>query len=278
MREKNIVIISDLQVPYHDKRAVKNLIAFLRDYRPDAVVSVGDDADSPEPSRWARGTALEFAGTLQRGLDKTREIHAAIRGAVGDVPYHISRSNHGDRLRAYVARYAPALLSLRSLDMAELLGYRELEIQYHEKPWTVAPGWVCAHGDEVSLSPIAGRTASRLSEKWGVSVVCGHTHRAGIVPVSTGYNGRTSTRIGMEVGHMMSMRSAGYLRGGHGNWQSAFGLLHVRGSRVHPELVLIQSDGSFCVEGQWYPKASDSSPSPMSAITRSQVRLLRGAS
>jgi hypothetical protein len=165
-----------------------------------------------------------------------------------------------DRIRKYTARYAPALLSLRSLDVSELLGYRELGITYQPKPWIVAPGWVAAHGDEGKLSPYAGRTAANLAKRWGVSVVCGHTHRAGIAPSTEGYNGRTKTRVGLEVGHLMDVRKAHYLRGGHADWQVAFGILHQRGSRVQPELIFIQPDGSFCAGGGWYPK-SESSPS-----------------
>lgn len=263
MKETVTVLISDIQAPYHSKRDVKNVIDFLRDFQPDALVNVGDDTDSPEPSHWSRGTALEYAGTLQKGLDITREVHKAFREAVGGVPYRVARSNHGDRIRRYVAQYAPALASLRSLDIRELLGYRELDIVYESKtPFTVAPGWLVAHGDEGRLSPYAGRTAANLASRWGMSVACGHTHRAGIAPASIGYGGKHRTLYGMEVGHLMDIKQAGYLKGGHANWQMGIGILYQRGTRVHPEVIYIQDDGSFCVEGQWYPKRESSPPFP----------------
>lgn len=255
MDEKTIVIVSDLQVPYHDKRAIKNLLGFLWDYRPNALVNIGDDIDAPQPSHWHRGGALEYAGTLQRDLDLAAELHGRFRQAVGDVPYHVSRSNHGDRVSKYVKQYAPALDGLRSLDVRELLGYREQGIEYEPKPFKIAPDWVACHGDEGRLSGTAGSTAAGLSRKWGVSVACGHTHRAGLVPYSTGHSGQSVTRWGLEVGHLMDTRSAGtsYLKGGHADWQKAFGILHQRGTRVHPQVIPIQPDGSFCVEGLWYP-------------------------
>lgn len=250
---KTIVIVSDMQVPYHDRKAVGNLLDFITDFEPEMLVNVGDDADQLEPAAWSRGYAEEHSGNLQAAFDETAQIHMLFRQAIGDKPYKLSRSNHGDRTRKYIRKYAPALSCLRSLDVRELLGYNEAGIEYQDKPFQIAPGWVCAHGDEGSTSPIAGRTAGRLAEKWGVSVVCGHTHRAGLSPVSYGYGGRiTATRYGFEVGHLMDVASASYLPGGHGNWQAAFGILYVTANTVSPVLVPVHPGGRFVVEGEQY--------------------------
>jgi hypothetical protein len=48
----------------------------------------------------------------------------------------------------------------------------------------------------------------------------------------------------MEVGHMMDMKKAGYLRAGSANWQQAFGVIEVDGRNVRPSLVPI-------VNGTW---------------------------
>ena len=252
MKEETIVVISDMQVPYHNKKHVKNVISFVRSFGPDVLVNIGDDIDAPEPAHWSKGAAMEYSLTLQKACDETAALHREFCEASAGARYHVSRSNHPDRITKYIARYAPALRSLKSLDLEELLGYRELGMKYETKPWVVAPGWVACHGDEGTTSPLAGRTAAGLSKRWGASVVCGHTHRAGLSPSSTGYNGRTATRWGMEVGHLMDVSKAHYLKAGHADWQSAFGVLYRRGDKVHPVIVPIQKDGSFCVEGIWY--------------------------
>lgn len=251
--DQRIVIVSDLQVPYHDPAAVHSLKTFLYAFQPTMLVNVGDDIDSPEVSQWSRGNAGEYAATLQEGIDATHEIHARFRDAVGDIPYHISRSNHGDRTQKYINRYAPALRSLRCLELSSLLGYEELGIIYHERPFEIAPGWICAHGDEGSFSKIAGRTAGLLSEKWGASVVCGHTHRAGIAFKSYGFNAQVTYDIaGMEVGHLMDVAKAGYLAGGSADWQQGFGILYVHDGRAWPVLVPVYDGGRFTVEGITY--------------------------
>lgn len=253
MADKTIVVVPDMQVPLHDAKAVKSVISFVRDFRPDVLVNVGDDADCTEVGSWKRGLALEYGGTFQDGLDDTREVHRQFRVALGDKPYHVSRSNHTDRLRAYIDRHAPALSPVRGLRLEGLLGYDELGIQFHLEPFQIAPGWVCAHGDEGSLSKISGRTAGLLAEKWGVSVVCGHSHRAGMSLKSYGYGGKvTKTVTGLETGHLMDLRKATYLDGGFGDWQQAFSILYVRSGKVTPVLVPVHAGGKFTVEGKSY--------------------------
>ena len=59
---KTIVCVSDLQIPYHDKRAVANLAAFIKAYKPTEVVSVGDEMDMQTISKWS--TSVERANDL----------------------------------------------------------------------------------------------------------------------------------------------------------------------------------------------------------------------
>ncbi len=60
------VVVSDLQVPYHDEVAVKNLGAFIRAWKPHKVVTIGDEIDLPQISRWTEGTPGWYEQTLVR--------------------------------------------------------------------------------------------------------------------------------------------------------------------------------------------------------------------
>jgi metallophosphoesterase superfamily enzyme len=68
---KTSVCVSDLQIPYHDKRATANLAQFIRVFKPDTVVSVGDEMDMQTISRWAKGTPLEYEKSIARDRDET---------------------------------------------------------------------------------------------------------------------------------------------------------------------------------------------------------------
>jgi hypothetical protein len=249
---QRFVVLSDMQCPDESRQLVRAVQQFVKDYEPDQLLCVGDEADSPEPSRWNKGTAGEYVGTLQKGLDRTHEVIAGFREALGDKPFHIQRSNHGDRIRNYINRYAPALASLRSLHYEHLLGYDTLDVTYHTNIYKFAPGWAMAHGDEGNLIRTAGGTALSLARRTGVSIVCGHTHRLGIQHEHSAYNGRLNASLfGVEVGHMMDLSKASYLKSGGANWQAGFGVLYVDGSKVTPYVIPV-AGRSFIVEGQKY--------------------------
>lgn len=222
------VVLSDIQVPDHDQRAVDLVTRFIKAVKPDGLLCVGDECDQPEPSRWNKGMAGEYAGTLQKNIDLTHKVLAGFRRALGEgKPFHLMRSNHTDRIDTYVRRYAPALHGLRDLEYTKLVRLDELSIEWHSKPFSFAPGWLLAHGDEGSLSRVAASTAMALSRKWNYSVVCGHTHRLGLQHEHRALNGRITRYMwGMEVGCLMSMRKADYLGPGmSANWTLGIGVI-----------------------------------------------------
>lgn len=248
---RDTVVLPDMQIPYHDRKYVKALQMFVKDYQPDALAHVGDHLDAPEPSRWNKGMAGEYAPTLQASINEAHDVLAGFRDALGDKPFHFKTGNHDERVETYIARYAPALGSIESLKIENLLGLNDLEIECHRNLYDIAPGWVLAHLHEGGLNRTPGGTAMGLARKIGKSVVGGHTHKVGLQHEATGYNGKTKTLFGMEVGHAMSMKDAGYLKYGAANWVQGFGILRTDGKRTWPELVTVQ-ERRFIVDGQVY--------------------------
>ena len=237
---RRVVVLSDLQIPYHDPQAVKAVQKFIKWYKPHELWCVGDELDAPEPSRWNKGMAGEYAPTLQDSIDLTYEIMADFRDALGrNKPFIIQRSNHTDRIQTYIRKYAPAFSSLDTLKIEELLGYSSLNIQYLHRFKELLPGWVMAHGDEGRLSQTPGTTAMMLAKKLGKSVVSGHTHKLGLQHETTGLYGRNNTLFGLEVGHLMDIKQASYLSSGIANWQQGIGILIEKNRKVTPYAVPI---------------------------------------
>ena len=253
IESKRYVVLSDLQIPLHDARSITAVIQFISDWEPNEILCVGDEADFWEISRWEKGGKLEFAGTFQENIDKTTEIMTRFREAAPDAPFHVMRSNHGEtRVKSYIKRYAPALDTLRALEYEKLLNYDDIGIKYHRGIYQFAPGWGLAHGDEGSTLQTPGGTALGLAKRFGISIVCGHTHKMGIQHHHFGYNGKVTQHLwGVEVGNLMDMTKATYLPSGHGNWQQGFTLLYGRRGNITPVLVPIIGR-SFTVEGKTY--------------------------
>lgn len=247
MTIKRIVLVSDLQCPYHDEIAVRNLSRFIKRWKPHRVASVGDEIDLPQLSKWERGLAGEFAGTLDRDRKITQDVLWKLQ--VTD----IVRSNHSDRLYNSIKTRMPAFAALPELRFENWLGLKDLGITYWRDPMPIAPNWIVLHGDEGSVAQKGGLTALGLAIKHGKSVICGHTHRGGLSGLTMASGGVLGhTLWGLEVGNLMSFKSARYLKGGSGNWQQGFGLLYVDERKVTPVFVPINRDGSFTVEGRTY--------------------------
>jgi hypothetical protein len=243
---KKIVVISDLQVPYHDERAVRNVASFIKRFKPDQVITIGDEIDLPQISRWTEGTPGWFEQSLGADRDATVEILWDLQ--VTDM----IRSNHTDRLYNVIMKKIPAFLALPELKFEKFMKLDELGIRFHRKPLEFAPDWIAIHGDEGSVKPTPGLTALDAARKHGKSVVCGHTHRAGqsaFTEASGGVLGRVLR--GVEVGNLMDFKKAGYMKG-TGNWQQAFAVFYVDKKTVTNTIIHIERDGSFVFEGKRY--------------------------
>ncbi|MFH8346763.1 hypothetical protein [Streptomyces sp. NPDC018045] len=252
---KTFVFISDLQMPYHDRKAWKAVLNFIGDTQPDEVVNIGDVTDYPQPSRWTKGTKAEFEGGALQDAAYTRRHYCDQLRAVYDGPSSLLKSNHGLRPAEYFAKNNPALIDdehPNPFTEDKLLRLDEYGIDFYEDFYDFTPGWTATHGHlGFSLSRYAGGTAMGAARQIGKSVVCGHTHRAGVISESRGYKGKVETLTGLEIGNLMDMKQARYLKRGAGNWQQAFGIVRVSGTKAFPELVMINK-GTFIVSGETY--------------------------
>lgn len=248
---KRIWIVSDVQYPFHDRKALKAIIRAIGDVQPEEVVLIGDCLDFPQPSRWNKDTRGEFEGSIfedSEGFQKNvlapiREVYA---GKLG-----MHEGNHDLRPREYLAKYAPALAESNAFNIEVLCDFEGFEMELLPMFYGVAPGWISTHGHlgQITLSRIAGNTALGAARKFGKSVVMGHTHRLGVLSETKGYGGKITSQVtGMEVGNLMDMKLAHYLKGGTANWQQGFGILTVDGTHVKPETVPIVK-GRFSVDG-----------------------------
>lgn len=248
---RRIVLISDVQLPFDDRKALKAVIRFVKDYQPDELIQIGDLLDLPQPSRWNKGTKGEFEGSIFEDAEQCkRRFMDPIREGY-DGPFGIHEGNHDLRGREYLAKYAPALAESGAFNIETLLDFDGYGVRLLPPFYDVAPGWLSTHGHlaRVSMSRIAGNTAMGAARKFGKSVVQGHSHKLGVISETHGYGGKITQQLtGFELGHLMDQKLASYLQLGTSNWQLGFGILHVDGQHVKPEPVPI-AKGRFTVDG-----------------------------
>lgn len=246
---KRIVILPDTQLPYDDRRALRAVIKFVGDYQPDEVIHIGDVMDFPQPSRWNKDTAGEFQGSVFKDCEDAKKRFFAPLREVYQGPVLVHEGNHDERPRTYLAKYAPALAESNAFNIDKLLDFDGFGVTLLGDFYKVAPGWLTTHGHkgQITLSRVGGGTALGAANKFGKSVAIGHTHRLAVKSTSNGYAGRVSRQVtGLEVGHLMDMKKAHYLKGGTANWQQGLAILTVEGTHVKPEIVPI-TNGRFIV-------------------------------
>lgn len=250
---KTTLILPDIQYPYHDSLALSKLIKVIQDVQPDAIFQIGDAIDFPQVSRWTKGTAGEYAPTLQKHIDGFKGILRELRDAAPDAKITWLEGNHDLRLRDFVQKYAAPLRTLDALTQESLFELNEVGVDYVQGPVRIASNTFAVHGHESSgyaSTPQAWDT--KFVKRYGTAnIVFGHTHQPYLLTSAYGFEGKVSPRFTMNVGSIMDPVNATYVKDGAVNWVMSFGFLRDNGKEVWPELITMNRR-QFWFEGRKY--------------------------
>ncbi len=171
-----LMVFGDTHIPFEDKAAVEATLKFLKDYKNDieGVVLIGDIVDCYSVSRYDKDPRRLL--TLQDELNQGKAFLKRLRKIYPDGPIWYVEGNHEERLYKYAIRKAPALATLDVVTISHLLGLKDLNIKYIPRTKDLRFGKLYfTHGDQVQAH--SKYFASKLFEKFGVSVIAGHCHR-----------------------------------------------------------------------------------------------------
>lgn len=251
---KTTVILPDIQYPFHDSLAMSKIIKVIQDVKPESILSIGDAIDFPQVSRWTKGTAGEYAPTLQKHIDGFKGLLTQVREAAPQASITWLEGNHDLRLKEFIRSYAAPLGTLRALEMENLFGLEELAVEYVKGPLRVGTNTYAVHGHESSgYSGTPNAWDLKFIKRYGSdkNVIFGHTHQPFLITRAYGYEGKVSPRFTMNVGSIMDPIRATYVKDGAVNWVMSFALLRDDGKRVYPELITMVDRG-FYLNGQKY--------------------------
>jgi predicted phosphodiesterase len=255
MKSKTSLIIPDIQYPYHDSLALAKLIKVAKDHQPDQIIQIGDGIDFPQVSQWSKGTAGEYADTLQEHIDGYRKgVLMPLREAAPQASIVWLEGNHDLRLREFVRKYAAPLTNLRALEVESLFVLQDLDISYERGPFRIATNTLVVHGHESGgYCASASAWDAKFTKRYGSdkNFVFGHTHQPFLITRSYGYDGKVTPRFTMNAGSIMDPVAATYVKDGAVNWTMSFGFLTDDGKRVYPELVTMVDRG-FIFRGEKY--------------------------
>lgn len=242
-KTKSTLIIPDIQYPFHDQVVLDKILKVVRTYQPDQVVQIGDGIDFPTVSQWSKGTAGEYADTLQEHIEGYRaDVLVELRSAAPDARIAWLEGNHDLRLREFVRKYAAPLTNLRALKIESLFELEDLDIRYERGPLRIATNTLVVHGHESGgYCASAAAWDAKFTKRYGSdkNIVFGHTHQPFLITRAFGYSGKVSPRFTMNVGSIMDPVAATYVKDGAVSWQQSFAWLEDDGKRVWPELVTL---------------------------------------
>lgn len=242
-KTQSIAIIPDIQYPYHDAVVLGKILRVIRDRQPDLIVQIGDGIDFPTVSQWSKGTAGEYADTLQEHIEGYRaDVLVPLRSAAPDARITWLEGNHDLRLREFVRKYAAPLTNLRALQVESLFELEDLDVRYERGPLRIATNTLAVHGHESGgYCASASAWDAKFAKRYGSdkNIVFGHTHQPFLITRAYGYSGKVSPRFTMNAGSIMDPVAATYVKDGAVSWQSSFAWLEDDGKRVWPELVTL---------------------------------------
>lgn len=213
---KTWVVINDVQIPFHDKKVLYGLVVpFIEDLKPHGIIMNGDIVDcyslstfSKDPlSKAGLDVEIKEAQKLMHRLSKVTQERVWLGG------------NHEDRLRRFLWEKAPALGLVPAVSFAGLFGLQHYGFEWGDYGTVVDLGSLSVtHGSMVNKH--SGQSARSHFDKYGVSVMIGHTHRLGIYY----RRNRAGIHAAYENGCLCSLEPE-YVQ--HPDWQNGFSVVHV---------------------------------------------------
>jgi predicted phosphodiesterase len=240
----------DTHIPFQNNRAIKPVLDFLSDYKPDYLFLIGDMIDFYQISRFRKVPLTQT--TIEEEVKILNDLLWELREACSkSTKIYYIEGNHEFRWRTYLIDNAPMLYDLISLKFTELLNLRRLDITYipcraelnkFSHNYIKVGDYYLGHFDK-SLKN-AAYTGRMLRDELGVNIIQGHNHRIGISYRSY----LDDIKFGAEIGCLCSLSPA-YLN--NPDWQNGFSTLEFRDGEGFINLINIRNN-RFLYGGKEY--------------------------
>jgi hypothetical protein len=243
------MLSSDQQIPYHDPRAIELWFKVMKAYKPDVVDILGDTDDQACYSRFTEGRSAEFTALHKVGqgveilplaqseAQGAKEFFTQVKTtAKRGAELFTALGNHDVRVFDYIDKKMPE--QLEAITPNSLWGLDDLGfgyIYYGDLPKHRYGDIHVHHG--VAISQNSGESVKKDVENFGVSIIRGHSHRAGSFYKS--YELKDEIWRGWEIGHMCDEKSDGMGYTNMHNWQKGFAV------------GTIESGSSYTKDGYW---------------------------
>lgn len=221
------IIVSDLQVPYQDDRALAVVEKYMATRKWHGYIQIGDFMDldtissfninKPRLSENRRlNKDFDLANTI---LDRHQRI---IRKKNPDAEFVLLEGNHEERIERYLDQH-PVFEGM--LDIPRLLRLDERGFKWI-KSWTNGQAYKVGKANFVHGRYTNQYHPAKMVQKYGDNIFYGHTHDMMCHAVANEFH-VDKTIVGQSIG-CLCKRDLAYMKGQPSNWQQGFMVLFVR--------------------------------------------------
>lgn len=172
---RNVLIISDLHIPYHDDAAVFAALEYGAAQNVDTIIINGDLIDFALISRHEKDLRKR---SVAYEIETAKIFLEGLRAMFRNSLIIWKFGNHCSRFHKWIMQKAPELLDIEGTSLPEILGLRALNIVYVEdKRYIYAGKMAIFHGHEVGMTSGGVNPARTLRLKLNKSAITSHFHR-----------------------------------------------------------------------------------------------------
>lgn len=172
----NILMISDLHIPYHDNGAITAAFQYGIDQKVNTIFINGDLMDFCLISRFDKNPKKR---SVKYELDVAKQFLESMRWVFPTQQIYFLKGNHDIRLELYLRVKAPELLDIAEFKMESLLDFNRFKIHAIEDNVLVKAGHLSiTHGHHVMRGFFAPVNSARgVYMKAKQSTIIGHVHK-----------------------------------------------------------------------------------------------------
>jgi len=179
MKLQKWIVFNDTHFPFQDEKCIQLLLECGKRIRPDGYAILGDLIDFYSLSTFDKDP--ERLNNLQADIDTAASFLCTLRANNKKAQIIYIEGNHEKRLQKFLWRH-PEINSLRSMNVEGLLELQQFNIKYISAKGKCAAKYRIGdmyffHGSVIRKH--SGYSAKAMYDKYGVTLMCGHTHRDG---------------------------------------------------------------------------------------------------
>jgi predicted phosphodiesterase len=173
----NILLISDLHIPYHDIEAVTTALDYGKEKNVNTIFINGDLIDNAQVSRFERDMKKR---SVKQEFDATKQFLVSLRQAFPNASIYWLKGNHCVRWEKFLAQKVSEIWDDPYFHLEERLRLNEEKINIIDDTILVKAGKLSiTHGHHIFkgiFSPVSPARGAYMKAKQ--SVIVGHLHRA----------------------------------------------------------------------------------------------------